>query len=247
MGTRQKRGERKQQLLLEAAKDLVTQGGIEGLTIARLAAQVGASVGGVYRHFVSKEAIVVALQAWTMDSFREELALDLGAAQSFVRARKDDAHYLFLSLVAQTAYLRHAENDPARHRLLELFVGGYEQPASDELAAQVTAAFEPILARCAATLDDAAQAGALAKGDTIERVQVSWALVHGLDCVGRRGFGGVGLGTRFGLPELRDASFRSLLIGWGAKPDSVDRALGRLRQFDAARVMPVEFTTDAQP
>lgn len=47
--------------LIEAAGRLMTTGGVRGLTIKKLASELGFSEPAVYRHFASKEAIVVAM------------------------------------------------------------------------------------------------------------------------------------------------------------------------------------------
>ena len=57
----QDRSRRTQEALLAAAAALVAERGIEGTTIADIAARADASVGAVYHHFRDKKAITHAL------------------------------------------------------------------------------------------------------------------------------------------------------------------------------------------
>lgn len=53
-------GSRKRRSILEAAADVGTSEGLEGLSLARLADEVGMSKSGVASHFASKEALQLA-------------------------------------------------------------------------------------------------------------------------------------------------------------------------------------------
>lgn len=53
-------GERRRQTILATARDAGTAWGLEGLSIGRLAAEVGMSKSGVAAHFASKEALQLA-------------------------------------------------------------------------------------------------------------------------------------------------------------------------------------------
>src|SRR5437867_4150451 len=48
--------------VLRAAMETLTTEGFEALTIAGLAARIGVSVGGLYRYYPGKDAILLALQ-----------------------------------------------------------------------------------------------------------------------------------------------------------------------------------------
>lgn len=53
----------KRRAFLDEAARLVDQDGLDALTIKALAERVGCSVGALYRHFDSKDALIVAMQA----------------------------------------------------------------------------------------------------------------------------------------------------------------------------------------
>jgi AcrR family transcriptional regulator len=57
---RKAHGERTRQNILEAAVDIASAEGLEGLTIGRLATQIGMSKSGLFAHFGSKEDLQLA-------------------------------------------------------------------------------------------------------------------------------------------------------------------------------------------
>jgi len=64
---RRERGRRTRELILETAVHLATVEGIDGITIGRLAAELGISKSGLFAHFGSKEELQLA----TIDTARE--------------------------------------------------------------------------------------------------------------------------------------------------------------------------------
>lgn len=70
---RQTAGERSRQTILDAAAQLATVEGIEGLSIGRLAEAVGMSKSGLYAHFRSKLELQLATIATAGDVFQHEV------------------------------------------------------------------------------------------------------------------------------------------------------------------------------
>jgi AcrR family transcriptional regulator len=58
--TAAKRGEETREAILERAVDLASEEGLEGLTIGKLAAELGMSKSGLFSHFGSKEELQLA-------------------------------------------------------------------------------------------------------------------------------------------------------------------------------------------
>jgi AcrR family transcriptional regulator len=80
------KGERTRAAILERAVDLASAEGLEGLTIGRLAAELGMSKSGLFAHFGSKLELQLATVAAAASRFRAEviepaLALPAGAAR----------------------------------------------------------------------------------------------------------------------------------------------------------------------
>jgi len=66
--------------IIEAAGKLLTSSGVDGLTIKNLAKEVQFSESAIYRHFSSKEEIIVAMLNYLADSIDKRLsALDSSA------------------------------------------------------------------------------------------------------------------------------------------------------------------------
>ena len=63
--------------LLEAAVTLISQDGLENLSLRRLAAQCGVSHNAIYRHFDSKESLIDACRAYVMEELTRTLELSL--------------------------------------------------------------------------------------------------------------------------------------------------------------------------
>lgn len=57
--------------IIEAAGKLLTRAGVSGLTIKNLAAEMGFTEAAIYRHFKSKEDIVVAMLELLLDNANE--------------------------------------------------------------------------------------------------------------------------------------------------------------------------------
>jgi AcrR family transcriptional regulator len=64
------KGERTRAVILERAVDLASVEGLEGLTIGRLAGELGMSKSGLFAHFGSKQDLQLATVAAAADRFR---------------------------------------------------------------------------------------------------------------------------------------------------------------------------------
>jgi AcrR family transcriptional regulator len=67
------RGERTREAILERAVDLASAEGLEGLTIGRLAADLGMSKSGLFAHFGSKEELQLATVEEAASRFAEQV------------------------------------------------------------------------------------------------------------------------------------------------------------------------------
>ena len=98
-------------VILEAAKRVIVQSGVEKATIEQVAREAGVSKGGVLHHFPSKEAIVLGLVGKLIEEFEADIAAlqadDPTRAGSFTRAflnagtkKSDHCSEVFLPLQA---------------------------------------------------------------------------------------------------------------------------------------------------
>jgi AcrR family transcriptional regulator len=89
------KGERTRAAILERAVDLATVEGLEGLTIGRLATDLGMSKSGLFAHFGSKQDLQLATVAAAADRFRTVvIEPSLTAPDGAPRLRAMGEHYL---------------------------------------------------------------------------------------------------------------------------------------------------------
>jgi AcrR family transcriptional regulator len=96
-------------VLVDAAFDLVGEGGAEGLSVREAARRAGVSPGAPFRHFASREALLAAVAEEAQRRFRGEVDRALAEAPA-------DPLQRFRSL--GLAYLRWAKRNPAHFEVI---------------------------------------------------------------------------------------------------------------------------------
>jgi AcrR family transcriptional regulator len=202
--------------ILDAAMELVAQGGLEALSMGRLAEAVDYTAGALYRYFPSKDALLAHLVAQVLEEAqgflaRTEASLPTG---SFPLTR--------VFALAQ-GYREFARERPHSFGLLAMTMADprvllpqYADAAP--VTQQVIATLEPL----AQALGDAEAAGQLEPGDVMERTLGLFAMLQGLLMLHKQ--------ARFApsvldLDRLIPQSVRTLLLGWGAKARAAEAAL----------------------
>lgn len=211
--------------ILDAALDLAIEGGLESITVTKLAERVGYTVGAFYRYWPSIEALLAALHRRTAEVFydrmweawtarKPRLAAATRGKRPAVAALAEMALLMFL-------YERLAKEHPKRFELVGQLVTRPWRWMDDDTQAELDALVLPRIAEVVAVMARAAKTGALDDGDPVLRTMTVWVGAHGTLAIGV-------LAERH--PQLldRDALFRAmvrtLLVGWGAKPADVDAA-----------------------
>jgi AcrR family transcriptional regulator len=88
------KGERTRATILDRAVDIASVEGLEGLTIGRLATELGMSKSGLFAHFGSKQELQLATVAAAADRFRAlVIAPSLAAPDGAPRLRAMAEHY----------------------------------------------------------------------------------------------------------------------------------------------------------
>lgn len=148
--------------LLGAAVDIIRERGLQGLSLRECARRAGVSHAAPYRHFASKDALLVALAC---QGFRWLTDAGQSAMESLSEPRAQlDAYGV--------AYVQFALKHPEHHRLM--FASELdESAASKEDLLASTAAFD-LLHATAAKIDGTS-------GDeSLGAALAFWSLVHGL-------------------------------------------------------------------
>lgn len=210
----------KREAVLDAAMAIVIADGLAGLTLGKVAKALDVAVGGLYRYFPSKEELVVGLQVRAIARFGERLDAHVPAhprsSGPVVVLRHVLAPFYF--------YARNALDDADEHRLMDVMLSNLDPSLSDAQAHDVELVLGPVLARAQASLDAAAEAGALAPGDSRARTLLLWSGTHGLGHLRSRDRLEA---AAHRSDALLDALFESLLIGFGAEPKHARQAARR--------------------
>ena len=227
----ERRASRREEVLVAAMK-LVAEEGLDALTIQRIAGAINASVGGLYRYYEGKDALLAALQQRALGTVAEDQARDVETARTLFARGGEPAGVVALAaaLVGATVVLRHATRRPEEHRLLDVFLTSPEPVFSDETAKSGESAIQPLVKLVADEIDAAASDGTLEHGDSAQRTHVLWAALHGLDHFRKRDRL---LPQSLRIGQLVPATLVALARGWGATPAKANRAAALLATFDA--------------
>lgn len=198
-GRRQRNRERKHTAYLDHALAIVTEGGLDALTMPGLAERADTAVGSLYRYFSGKEAIIAALQLRAVTAFVTHLLDHVG----------DRCGLDAIGVITGTwASFRTAET--AQFELADRCLSDPRQLLDDVQEAAVADALQPALTRVRAAIEDAQAAGDLTPGDAPLRTHALWAAMHGAEHFRKRE-------ERSGISAetLRETLISAILTGWG--------------------------------
>ena len=186
------RGDRpplQREVIVVAARELIREGGLEALSLRRLAERLGVTAPALYAHVRDKTDL---LRAVAEGEF---------AALVAAYTQVEDREPLDRMRAHARAYIRVARDEPEMFRVMVLFppeLGPADVPDDAELPA-ATAAF----ALAAGAVEEAAAGGAIATDDVLLTTLTFFAAAHGVATV---------LGLGFGLPpELEDQMIDEML------------------------------------
>ncbi|WP_315834931.1 TetR/AcrR family transcriptional regulator [Bradyrhizobium prioriisuperbiae] len=153
-------------VLVDAAFELVTEGGAEAVSVREAARRAGVSPGAPFRHFPSRDALLAAVAEEAQRRFRAEIS----AALADVPEQDPLARYRALG----RAYLRWALRNPAHFEVIS--TGRlFDYEAAGELRADNA----EIIATTARVLEEAGARGLLRTRDVRVLQIAGRALVYG--------------------------------------------------------------------
>ncbi|MFT6147200.1 MAG: AcrR family transcriptional regulator [Myxococcota bacterium] len=198
-GRRQRNRERKHTAYLDHALAIVTEGGLDALTMPGLAERSDTAVGSLYRYFTGKEAIVAALQVRAVSAFVTHLLAEVGERNGIDAVQQISGTW---------ASFRTAE--PAQFGLADRSLSDPRQLLDDTQEAAVADALSPALSRVHGAIADAQADGTLTAGDPTLRTHALWAAMHGAEHFRKRE-------QRSGInaETLRETLIAAILTGWG--------------------------------
>jgi AcrR family transcriptional regulator len=228
---REKRREATTERIVETAMVMLETEGFEALTIQRLAKKLNYAVGALYRYFRSKDALLVALLRRVMERIGEDMAAGLGqvdqarglrlaAAGQPINTPLTADEGLLRLIVVSNVYVGFAQRRPTEYGLISTLIGNPREFLATDAAAPIFPALVRLQLMLTAVIDDAVEAGALAKGDSRERGVILWSAMQGVLQLRKLGrFGVAGLA----LDRLAPIALRTLLLGWGAEAARIDK------------------------
>lgn len=195
---------------------MIEAGGIEALSVNKLAAEVDYTPGALYRYFASKDAILSKLVERALHDVNGYLAR--GQALLPKRARP-----LARVVALVQSYRAFARREPRRFGLLAVTMADPRvllQEAADTapIATLAVQAFGALTGALVA----AAEAGELGEGDPAERALCLFALVQGASQMAKQAHRAP---AAFDVDSLVTQGTRALLLGFGAKPKAADAAI----------------------
>jgi AcrR family transcriptional regulator len=211
---------RRSEAFLAAGLRIVTEEGIEALTMARLADALDTAVGSVYRYYASKDELIAAIQANAVEQLHRSHDRSVEPVAAEVSERVPDSPALVRLVVLGRWFCAAADRYPEEVRLLQM-VSSRRTPTHTPAAAAgllpSTIAFVSVIGDA---IDGATAAGDLRPGHGLRRA-IMWLTA----------FGGVFVADDLGhyVPSVLGGGRlirqlnADLLMGWGAAPDAVER------------------------
>lgn len=196
---------------IDASLELVTERGVEGLTLRDLAKRVGVTHPAVYRYFPDKAALLASVAEEGFWAMRSEV---IKACAPY-----PDTRTRFGKLV--DAYIRFAVERPAHFRLM-FGPEAADKWASASLRAAETATFN----LCLDAVIEGQRSGLVRSGDAREIALAGWAMIHGIASLVLNGLvNWVGISstsTEYLAAMLENAFF----VGVGPPPSPPSGAVG---------------------
>ncbi len=212
---RERRHRANRKRILQSAAELIYDGGVEALSIKKVAQMADYTPGALYRYFPSKEALLAAV---TVDGIEDLEAEVLNAA---VPGESDLEHVVAQALT----YCQFARRRPGVFGLLTAMMG---QPrvliAEASNAAPVAGAIIKAIVPMVRSLERAQETGVLTPGDATERTLLIWSGLQGALQLRKQ--------ERI-APQLINSNrlcrgmLRSLLMGFGVPAEVIDEALAK--------------------
>ncbi len=201
--------------ILRVALEIVSEKGLDGLTIQRLAKELDLTAGALYRYFRGKDQIVSAME----EEVLRQMAARLNATLASTKPGADAAGSALLKLWAcADFYLWQRTRHPAQARLISALLGDSRHHVRDEDLSGVGEQFFTLFQQLVNVMQEAEATGALVAGDPKQRALVFWSSLQGvttLDKLARVD------PVFFDSTTIGHALTSTLLIGWGADASRV--------------------------
>lgn len=174
--------------ILAAARQLLAENGVAGLSMRSLGRAVGVSAPTLYEYFPAKEDVLDALHAEGMDRLQATFARSIEKSRPGIEQLRTLA----------VEYRRFAIENPDLYLLLFARIDASYQQGADEIESCSSGFFTAVTA-----MEQAIAVGEVKPGDPIEYAYALWALAHGAITLEICGIAG-GCGAKFQPEQFAD-------------------------------------------
>ncbi|PCJ67995.1 MAG: hypothetical protein COA62_15265 [Rhodobiaceae bacterium] len=226
---------RKMREILGVALDLACDGGLDNLTLHRLAGRMKRSVAAVYRYFPSREAVISELQR-LIATHINLIANDAQARVATWASKQDDLNpgdRALAAILARTlAYGIYAEATPDELGMVTRYLSTPDKMLPERDATHVFEIVSDSLDDLTAAIAHAQTHKMLTPADPHDRAVMLWAALQGSIDVLRV----VQRGGRSPHTNLTRHMIETLMVGWGADHATLTHLTKTIIDHDLARV-----------
>jgi AcrR family transcriptional regulator len=215
----------KSEAIVDAAMALIAKEGLEGLTLSRVAKELGLVTTAIYRYFDSKDALLAAMHRRVITLVHERFRAHLARWDERSKRMNDDTRTLAKILATARFYVTLPQTMTDAFRLLSLMLADPRPLVDDASAIAAVPLVAGFIGDASALFEDAERVGAIEPGMHLQRTATFWATLHGLTQLAklRR------IAPESPTPEqVAEQSALTLLRGMGASDASLKRALRAL-------------------
>lgn len=211
---------RRSDAFVAAGLHIVTEEGIEALTMARLAAELDTAPGAVYRYFASKQDLMAAIEATAIGRLQRSHDESVAPVADEVVPLVDEDPELVRLVVLARWLCAGAARYPEEVRLLQLVSSRRTATLTPDAARGLAPTILHLVAAVSTTIEAAASAGAIGPGNGLARA-IMWLTA----------FGGVTVADDLEqhVPDILGGGRLArqlnvdLLVGWGADAAAIAR------------------------
>ena len=207
--------------ILDMGMELLSEGGLDALTIHALAKRLDVAVGALYRYFPSKGALIGALERRVVAELQGELGSTVSAAEAYWAEEVQPWARLAPILALARAFRERTAARPERMGLIGRIMAEPDHMLPREEGERVISDAIGLLNVLRTPFDRADALGILHQGDAVLRPLLFWA---GLRSVLQTFKLETFAPTVIRPDALYAGMVDSLLAGWGAEPADIARA-----------------------
>lgn len=199
----------RQEKIVDTAMALLAEGGLEHVTVGRLAKELDYTPGALYRYFPSMEVLLAHMQSRAIASLHRRITDAL--------ANLDDSSATLPKLrAASMAYLAAAAGESAHELgLVSQMLASPKVLIGDDIANHTAPKLIALLLLVNGLIEAAQDSGELSAGNSRERAVQLWAALQGAVSLGKLARFDANL---FSAQSVGGQLLENLFVAWGAAP-----------------------------